>query len=122
MAPTGVVDGQVADHADAPVVARLDEADQRVVTAEEGVDVVERVGVVAVHGRRREQRRQVQPADPERGDVVEVRLDAGEVATEELVHPRPRRRCLGSSQAIGIAHGGAGRAAPERAKRSGKIW
>ena len=61
-----VVDGEVADDADAPVVARLHEAGEGVVAAEQRVDVVERVGVVAVARRRREERREVQPAHAER--------------------------------------------------------
>ena len=46
----------------------LTRADQRVVAAEQRVDVVERVGVVAVHRRRREQRREVDAAGVERSD------------------------------------------------------
>ena len=94
-----------------------------VVAAEERVDVVERVGVVAVARRRREERREVQPAHAERGDVVEVGLDAGQVAAVAAGARRVRPSVsTGSSHAATVAHGRPLPRRAERAKRSGKIW
>ena len=58
--------------------------DERLVAAEQRVDPVERVGVVAVRGSRREERRQVDDVRAQALDVVEVLLDAAQVSAEEL--------------------------------------
>ena len=106
-------------------MARLDEAGERVVAAEQRVDVVERVGVVAVARRRREERREVQPAGAERLDVVEVGLDARQVAAVDLAHGAcGRRSSTGSSHADTAAPTTGQLVAARRdgAKRSGKTW
>ena len=79
-----VVGRQVTHQAHAAGVRRVGEPCERRITAEQRVDPVERRGVVPVVGLRGEQRRQVQGAHPEGGDVVQVRGDPVEVAAEEL--------------------------------------
>jgi hypothetical protein len=84
-----VVDGEVSDHADPPVVARLHQPGEGVVAAEQRVDVFERVGVVAVARRGGKERCQVQTAHRERLQVVEAGLDPLQVAAVHLANGAP---------------------------------
>ena len=70
-----VVDREVADHADPARVRGANERDERLVAAEQRVDLVEGRRVVAVVGARREERRQVEDRDAEPLEVVQMRLD-----------------------------------------------
>ena len=85
MAAAGVVERDVTDHPDAAFVGGGDQRRQRIVAAQEGVDVVERGRVVAMRGLRREERRQVDEVDTQALEMVEVLLDPGEVAAVQLV-------------------------------------
>ena len=100
---SAVVGRQVAHEAHPARMHRVREARERPVTAEQRVDLVERRGVVAVVGARREDRRQVDRVGPRRRDVVQAGGDAVEVtavvlerrlrtATDDRVVPRLRDR------------------------------
>jgi hypothetical protein len=88
VALAAVVERQVADDAEAAPVGGAQERAQRLVAAEQRVDAVEARGVVAVGRAGGEERRQVEHVRAESLDVVEVRLDAAEVAAEPLVRRR----------------------------------
>ena len=81
----GVVGGEVAEHAQPALVAGVDQPRERLVAAEHRVHLVEARGVIAVVGAGREERRQVDNADPEPLEVVEVLDDAVEVTAVELL-------------------------------------
>ena len=99
------------------------ERHERLVAAQQWVDVVERGRVVAMRRAGGEERGEVEDRDAEALEVVEMRLDAGEVAAEPLARRlRPRSRSAASSHSRGTAQSGGTRSAPERAKRSGKTW
>ena len=92
-----VVRREVADDADAPGVGGTDQRRERLVAAEQRVDVLEGARVVAVRAPGREHRRQVEHVRPERAQVVEVRLDAAQVSAEPLerrVRPTPGRQLV----------------------------
>ena len=79
-----VVRSQVEDQAHAALVHRVGEAHEGLVPAEQGIDAVERRGVVAVHRARGEDRREVHGVRAERPDVIEAVDDPVEIAAEEL--------------------------------------
>jgi hypothetical protein len=80
-----VVQGQIADDADAALVSDTRQRHERFVAAEERVDVVEGRRVVAVDRSRGKDRRQVDQGSAERGDVFDSFDYAGQVAAEPLV-------------------------------------
>jgi hypothetical protein len=97
VADARVVRGQVAEDADPAGVGRAQQRGERLVAAEQRVDAVEGRRVVPVLAARREERRQVDHVRAERLDVVEMRLDAEEVAAVELVRglaPSPCRELV----------------------------
>ena len=124
MAVAGVVAREVADHADAALVRRLDQADVGLIAAEQRVDREEARRVVAVIGCRREDRRQVEEVDAELDEVVELVDDAVEVAAVELLRAAGHDGSTGSFHAAGIAQSGVGwaSACADRANRSGNTW
>jgi hypothetical protein len=79
-----VVGGQVAEQVPAAGVDLLGEAGQGLVAAEQWVDLLEAGGVVAVVGFSREERRQVEGVDAERGKVVQALDDAVQVPAIQL--------------------------------------
>jgi hypothetical protein len=117
-----VVEGEVADHPQAAGVGGRGQLGERLVPAEERVDVVERRGAVPVVLRRREDRVEVEPGDPEVDEVVEVRRDAGEVAAVELPHGGRVRRRDGVVPPGRFGPRGQSSLAPARANRSGNTW
>ena len=82
-----VVHRQVADELQPATVRGAHEGRKRLVAAEQRVDAVERRRVVAMRAARGEERRQVDDVRAELLDVVEVLLDARQVAAV----PLPRR-------------------------------
>ena len=80
----GVVGRQVAEDPPAALVDGGREPDVGLVAAEQRVDPLEGGGVVAVVALAREDRRRVDDADPDVGEVVEVVGDPVEVAAEVL--------------------------------------
>ena len=95
MAVARVVQGQVADHPHAAGMSCAQERAERLVAAEQRVDPVEGGRVVAVRAAGREERRQIDEVGAELCDVVESRLDPGEVAAVQLerrLGPAARRR------------------------------
>ena len=110
-------------HADPACVGGAHERHERLVAAEQRVDVVERRRVVAVRRARREERRQVEDDDAEPLEVVEVRLDArrGRRRTTRAACRAPTRSGCRPSRAAPPSRAALARR-PERAKRSGKTW
>ncbi len=98
-----VVDREVTDDPDPARVRCVREGHERLVAAEQRIDLVERRGVVAVRRARPEERRQVEDRRPKELEVVEVRLDAGEIAAEPL--ERRRRPPAGRSLVPRARHG-----------------
>ena len=85
LVPTAaVVEREIADDPHSARVGGALERRERLVAAEERVDLLERGRVVAVVGLGREEGCQVDRVGTERLDPVEVLLDTGEVAAEEL--------------------------------------
>ena len=107
MLVTGVIRRQVAESTRMPrACAARDERLERLVTAQQRVDPLERRRVVAVRAPGGKDRRQVDDVRAERLDVVEVRLDArgGRRRTIRTASPargpsaaRPRRRGMAQS-------------------------
>ena len=87
----GVVERQVADQPDPARLGRARQRGERLVAAEHRVDAVEARRVVAVVRPGREDRSQVDDVRPQTLDVVEVLLDAGQVAAVPLAAASPAR-------------------------------
>ena len=79
---------EVAHDANSALVGRGGQPGKRLVAAEQLVDLVEPVSVIAMVGARRKERGEVEQVHPEPLEVVEVLSHAVEVAAVEL----PRRR------------------------------
>ena len=84
MAGTGVIERQIAHDAHTAGVACARERTKRLVAAQQRVDMVEGRSVIAVDGTRREAWCEIHGGEAEVVDVVEMLLDALEVAAVPL--------------------------------------
>ena len=91
-----MVEDAVEDDADAARLRRRHQCLEVGLRAQVGVDDRVVARVVAVVGGRREDRVEVEDGDPEVGERVELRGDAGEVAAEEV----PAQRALVAGDAL----------------------
>ena len=84
MAGTGVIERQIAHDAHTAGVACARERTKRLVAAEQGIDMVEGRGIVAVNGTRRETRREIHGGEAQILDVIEMLLDTFQIAAVPL--------------------------------------
>ena len=106
---TTMVGGQIAHQAHAPGMGSFCQSSHGLVAAEQRIDFAKGGGVIAVIRFGREERRQVDGTHPERLEVIQVRGDAVQIATEVL----PRRvRAFADHGIIPLRGLGPGRSRP----------
>ena len=113
-AATRVVEDAVEDDPHPARVGRVEQLAQRVVAPEERIDAEIVVGVVAMVGGGRKDRRQVERGDADILEVVEAFDDPEEVA--------PLNPWGGGRRVPRLERAGLARPAGLDANRSGKIW
>ncbi len=78
-----VIERNIEDDPDPEIVSPLDEFDQCLVPAQRGIDLPIVDSVVAMIGRRREDRVEIDQVDPETAQIIEVLGDADQVTPLE---------------------------------------